>query len=47
METEKENYFMECMEQIEKFIWQNRCSPEIRDISIWCAAAADKFIDIP
>lgn len=38
---------MEHEEQMEKFIWQDRCSPEIRDISIRCSAAAAGFIDIP
>lgn len=32
---------MEHKEQIERFIWQDRCSPEIRDISTSRAAAAD------
>lgn len=48
METKKENYFIvEHEEQIERFIQWGRCSPEIRDISIRCAAPAHEFIDIP
>lgn len=47
VEEKKENYLMmEQKEWIKMSIWQVRCSPEIRHMSIRCAAATDEFINI-